>query len=58
MDIPALSVSLSSIQTNNDIGVAVLAKSLDMMDVQGDSLKKMMELSVNPNVGQNIDFSV
>ena len=58
MDIPALSVSLSSIQTNNDIGVAVLAKSLDMMDIQGDSLKKMMELSVNPNVGQNIDFSV
>ncbi len=58
MDIPALSVSLNSIQTNNDIGVAVLAKSLDMMDVQGDSLKKMMELSVNPNVGQNIDFSV
>lgn len=58
MDIPALSISLNSIQTNNDIGVAVLAKSLDMMDIQGDSLKKMMELSVNPNVGQNFDFSV
>ncbi len=57
MDISALSISLSSISTSNDIGVAVLAKSLDVMDAEGDSLKKMMELSVNPSVGGNIDIS-
>lgn len=58
MDIPALSISLNSIETSNDIAVAVLAKGLDMIDIEGESLKKMMELSVNPSVGQNIDISV
>lgn len=58
MDIPALSIALSSIQTSNDIGVAVLAKNLDVMNTEGDALTKMMELSVNPNVGQNIDYLV
>ena len=42
MDIPALSIALNSIQTSNDIGIAVLAKNLD----------------VNPGIGQNIDYLV
>lgn len=58
MDIPALSISLNSIETNNDIAVAVLAKGLDMIDIEGESLKKMMELSVEPSIGGNIDISV
>ena len=32
MDIPALSIALNSIQTSNDIGIAVLAKNLDVMN--------------------------
>lgn len=58
MDIPALSIALNSIQTSNDIGIAVLAKNLDVMNTEGDALTKMMELSVNPGVGQNIDYLV
>ncbi|MCI6021421.1 MAG: YjfB family protein [Clostridia bacterium] len=58
MDIPALSIALNSIQTSNDIGVAVLAKNLDVMNTEGDALTKMMELSVNPGIGQNIDYLV
>lgn len=58
MDIPALSIALNSIQTNNDIGIAVLAKNLDVMNTEGDALTKMMELSVNPGIGQNIDYLV
>ena len=58
MDIPALSIALNSIQTSNDIGTAVLAKNLDVMNTEGDALTKMMELSVNPGIGQNIDYLV
>lgn len=58
MDIPALSIALNSIQTSNDIGIAVLAKNLDVMNTEGDALTKMMELSVNPGMGQNIDYLV
>ena len=58
MDIPALSNALNSIQTSNDIGIAVLAKNLDVMNTEGDALTKMMELSVNPGIGQNIDYLV
>ena len=58
MDILALSIALNSIQTSNDIGIAVLAKNLDVMNTEGDALTKMMELSVNPGIGQNIDYLV
>ena len=58
MDIPAFSIALNSIQTSNDIGIAVLAKNLDVMNTEGDALTKMMELSVNPGIGQNIDYLV
>lgn len=58
MDITALSTELNRIDTNNSIGVAVLAKSLETMDTQGTALQKMMELSVNPDIGSNIDVSV
>lgn len=58
MDIPALSIALNSIQTSNDIGIAVLAKNLDVMNTEGNALTKMMELSVNPGIGQNIDYLV
>ena len=58
MDISALSIALNSIQTSNDIGIAVLAKNLDVMNTEGDALTKMMELSVNPGIGQNIDYLV
>lgn len=58
MDISALSISMNQINTSNDVGVAMLAKSLDVMETQGDSMTKMMEASVYPNLGQNIDYSV
>lgn len=58
MDIAALSVGLSTIQTTNDIGVAMLSKQLDTFEDMGDSMAKMMELSVNPHIGGNIDVSV
>ena len=41
-----------------DVGVAVLAKNLDTIEKLGQSMIKMMEQSVAPHLGQNIDLRV
>ena len=58
MDITALSSSMSLADVNSQVGVEVLAKNLDTIETLGDGMKKMMEMSVNPNLGANIDVQV
>lgn len=62
MNIPELSMSLAQTQTMNNVGVAVLSKSLDAMESTGaqmvDMMRSSMELSVNPAVGGNLDLYV
>ena len=42
-------------KTMEAVGTAVLAQTLDHMETQGAALTKMMEQSVHPNLGKNID---
>ncbi len=58
MDIASLSIAQSTINVASDVQVAVLNKSLDTMETLGDGMKKMMESSVTPYLGQNIDYLV
>ena len=58
MDITEISTSISQANTLNAVGTAVLSMSLDMAETTGENVVKMMELSVNPNIGSNIDVSV
>ena len=58
MNITAIPISSSHPVTNTDVGIAVLAKSLDTIKQAGSSMIKMMEQSVNPNLGSNIDLRV
>ena len=62
MDIPALSMALSQNKVLNDVGVAMLSKSLDTMESAGEALVSTIdsaaELSVNPNLGANIDIRI
>jgi hypothetical protein len=63
MDIAALSVAMSTVSTQSAYGVAMLSKSLDQVSSMGDQITGMMdsaamELSVNPNVGSNIDIGL
>ena len=59
MDIPALSMAMSQNKLMTDFSVAVMSKSLDMYQEVGDTMvKTLMEQSVNPNLGVNIDISV
>ena len=58
MDIPALSTAMSMASLQQNVSVGVLSMSLDNMQTMGDGMRKMLEMSVNPSVGGNIDVSV
>ena len=57
MDIASLSMAMSTSKLSSDVGIAVLGKSLDSLKQAGDGMLKIMESSVTPNLGQNIDYS-
>ena len=56
MDIAGYSVAHASANVQQSVSVAMLSKTLDVQQMQGDQLTKMMEMSVNPSVGGNIDI--
>ena len=58
MSIASLSTSMAQHRVASDVNTALLGKALDMQDVMSDSLTKMMEQSVTPYLGGNIDISV
>lgn len=57
MDIASLSTALSMTKLNDDIGVLMLSKQLDMAETMGESMVKIMEQSAAPHLGGNIDIS-
>jgi hypothetical protein len=63
MDIASLSMNLAQSNLMSNVGTAMLAKSLDQAKVNGDSMEELldassMELSVNPDIGANIDIRI
>ena len=58
MDIAALSTAMKMSEINTDIGFAVVDRSLEMIDDMGEGMIKIMESSVNPELGQNIDLYI
>ena len=58
MDIASLSTAMSTQNILNYVSVAMLSKSLDTVEDMGDGMVKIMESSVTPYLGQNIDYYV
>lgn len=59
MEIQGLGLSttvLSNANTQSAIGIAMLNKALDADQASGEALTQMLERSVNPMLGQNIDI--
>lgn len=52
------STVLSNSDVSSTVGMAMLNKALDTDEVNGEALTNMLELSVNPMVGQNIDIRI
>lgn len=61
MNISALggmNISVSDTRSMDFIDISILKKSLDAVEMSGDMITQMMEQSVNPNIGANIDVRV
>ncbi len=61
MEIQGLGLSttvLSNANTQSAIGIALLNKAMDTDQANGEMLTQMLERSVNPMVGQNIDIRI
>lgn len=50
------SVYLNTAKVQSQASTAVLKMSMDQTEQAGAALIQMMERSVNPNIGQNIDI--
>ncbi len=55
-DIASLSMYMARNKTLQDVGTALLSNALDVQESQGAATVSMMEQSVNPAVGANIDL--
>ena len=58
MDISALSMQASALQATDMVSVAVFKKTLETIEGTGENMIKLMEQSVQPHLGQNIDLHV
>lgn len=60
MNIASVPVSTNSYQSASSptIGIAVLAKNLETAKQSGQGMIKMLEQSVSPHLGNNIDVTV
>jgi len=58
MDIAALSISMSQALLGEQVGVSVAKLATDNFTQDSQDLTKMMEMSINPNVGVNFDVSI
>lgn len=58
MDIASLSTNLARQNLLTQVSVAILDKTLETVNDGGENLTKMMEQSVQPELGQNIDICI
>ncbi|GIP30233.1 hypothetical protein J23TS9_53630 [Paenibacillus sp. J23TS9] len=58
MDIAALSTSMSQASLAQQVSLSVLGMAKGQAEVQGQNLVRMIEKSVDPNLGKRIDISV
>ncbi len=58
MDIAALSMSLSQMKVANQASISVLKLTMDTAQEQMEDMTKIMEQSVNPHVGSNLDLKL
>lgn len=58
MDVAAMSVVMKQGQLMQQVGVAVMKKAMESAEISTEALLQVMEQSVQPNLGQNIDIKL
>lgn len=57
-DVEHFAMTNTASQIKNEINVQLLSNSIDQIRTQGTDMIRMMELSVNPNIGSNVDVFI
>ena len=55
MNIASLSIDIAMSKTMTAVGTAVMKQNMDVNEAMGTEMVKMMEKSVTPNLGNNVD---
>ena len=58
MSIASLSTDMAMSKTMAAVSTAVVKKNMDMEEAMGAGMVKMMENSVTPNLGANLDMRI
>lgn len=58
MDIAALSVILRQNAVRQQAGIAIMKEAMENMEANSHAMVEMMEQSVNPHIGANVDVKV
>ncbi len=58
IDIAAYSMMTASASVMSQVSVSMLKNTMELQEMQGAQITKMMEQSVNPGVGANIDIRI
>ncbi len=58
MDVAALSTGINQMKLGSQVGVKVAKLAMDSVQVQSDNMLKIMQQSVTPHIGGNIDMKV
>lgn len=58
INIAALSTPMSTSNILTEVSFALCDMAMEDMEVNAEGLRKIMEQSVTPHIGQNIDISV
>lgn len=58
MDIGSLSMDLNQMDVQQQVNISLMKMAMDSMEMQSGGLTEIIEQSVDPNLGQNIDISL
>jgi len=58
VDIAAMSVIYHQNAARQQAGIMILKKAMDNMDANNEILRRLIEQSVNPHIGSNVDIKV
>ena len=58
MDVAAASIMLNQSQLQTQAGIQVLLKAMNVSEIQSQGIIQMLEHSVQPHLGGNIDIKI
>ncbi|UOQ48283.1 YjfB family protein [Gracilibacillus caseinilyticus] len=56
MDIAAMSIAMNQANVKQQASISLMGKAMDQAETQSNSMIKMLESSMHPHLGKNIDI--